>query len=41
MREWLYVLGPIAVVAYFVVFPQQFSAFLSLAAHVFNLVAPL
>lgn len=28
MREWLYLLGPIAIVFYFVIFPEQFNMLL-------------
>jgi hypothetical protein len=32
MRDWLLLLAPLALVAYFVVFPHQFSAFMAWAA---------
>lgn len=32
MRGWLLLLAPLALVAYFVVFPDKFSAFMAWAA---------
>jgi len=34
MREWLLVLIPVAAVFYFVVYPDQFGAFVSWAAKI-------
>jgi hypothetical protein len=34
MRDWLLLLAPIALVAYFMVYPDQFSAFLAWASHI-------
>jgi hypothetical protein len=36
MREWLYILFPIALIAYFVVYPGQFTALVSWAARLFH-----
>jgi uncharacterized Tic20 family protein len=33
MRDWLLLLAPLALVAYFVVFPNQLGAFIAWAAH--------
>jgi len=33
MRDWLLVLGPVILIAYFLVFPDQFSAFVHWASH--------
>lgn len=31
MREWLYVLLPVAIIFYFLIFPDQFSMFVNWA----------
>jgi hypothetical protein len=36
MRDWFLVLGPIGIVVYFLVFPDQFGAFMSWAAQMFG-----
>jgi len=33
MRDWLLLLGPVALIVYFLVFPDQFSAFVYWASH--------
>ena len=32
MRDWLLLLGPIALIVYFLAYPDQFSAFVSWAS---------
>jgi hypothetical protein len=41
MRDWLYVLGPIAIVFYFLVNPDQFNALLYWVASLINSVVSL
>ena len=36
MRDWLLMLAPLALVLYFVIYPDQFSAFMSWAAQLFG-----
>jgi hypothetical protein len=36
MRDWLLLLAPLAAVIYFLVFPDQFSAFMNWAAQSFG-----
>ncbi len=33
MRDWLLLLAPIALVIYFLVYPDRFSAFMAWASH--------
>jgi hypothetical protein len=33
MRDWLLLLAPVVLVLYFLVYPDQFSAFMSWASH--------
>ena len=33
MRDWLLLLAPIALIVYFLAYPDQFSAFMTWAAH--------
>jgi hypothetical protein len=33
MRDWLLLLAPIALIVYFLAYPDQFSAFVSWASH--------
>jgi hypothetical protein len=34
MREWMYVLTPVSLIVYFVVFPERFHAFIVWFGHV-------
>jgi hypothetical protein len=36
MRDWLLLLAPLALVLYFAIYPDQFSAFMSWAAQLFG-----
>lgn len=36
MREWLLMSGPVAIVAYFLIFPDQFDAFVAWAIGLIN-----
>ena len=36
MREWLLMSGPVAIVAYFLIFPDQFDAFVTWAIGLIN-----
>jgi hypothetical protein len=36
MRDWLLLLTPIGLIVFFLVYPDQFTAFITWAAHLFG-----